>query len=88
MVIMVKSNAITISPETDTRFRKCISKAGCWKRGQRKKYADEAINDWCEKIENRKQPEIKHEPVTKEMQAVHDDYDKHHPSSKYHKVVD
>ena len=44
---------ITINPELDERFRKCVSLNSCQKRGMRKLAAEEAIKDWCEKIEKR-----------------------------------
>jgi len=53
---MVKSTSITLSKDVDTRFRKCISMASCQKRGNRKEFADEAITEWCDKIEARGEP--------------------------------
>jgi len=44
---------ITISKEVDERFRKCVSLASCQKRGMRKSAAEEAVIEWCDKIEAR-----------------------------------
>jgi hypothetical protein len=53
MVIMVKSNTVCINEKLDERFRNCISKAYPQKRGNRKRAAEEAVTDWCEKVEKR-----------------------------------
>jgi hypothetical protein len=47
------ATGITINPELDARFRKCVSLNSCQKRGMRKAAAEEAIKDWCDKIEAR-----------------------------------
>jgi len=47
------ATGITINQELDARFRSCISKAYCQKRGTRKMAAEAAIKDWCDKIEAR-----------------------------------
>jgi hypothetical protein len=44
---------IVISKDLDERFRKCISMAKCQKRGNRKECCEEAIADWCDKIESK-----------------------------------
>jgi hypothetical protein len=50
---MVEGKTITLDEETDARFRVCIGKAYPQKRGNRKRAALEAVNDWCDKIEKR-----------------------------------
>jgi hypothetical protein len=50
---IIMATGITINPELDARFRKCISLDACQKRGMRKRAAEEAIKDWCDKVEAR-----------------------------------
>jgi hypothetical protein len=48
---MVRS--ITLTDELQARFDACVIKAKGYKRGNKKTCAEEAIKDWCEKIEKR-----------------------------------
>jgi hypothetical protein len=47
------ATGITVNQELDERFRKCIGLAFPQKRGNRKRAAEEAIKDWCDKVEKR-----------------------------------
>jgi hypothetical protein len=47
---MVRS--IILSDEVQKRFDNCIIKAKGYKKGNKKICAEEAINEWCDKIDN------------------------------------
>jgi hypothetical protein len=51
---VTKNGKLDISPELNTRFRKLVERRyGGWKKGILKTGAEEAITEWCEKVEKK-----------------------------------
>ena len=45
------SKSVTVSDNVMKRFEDCVGMRKGWKKGNKKICADEALTDWCDKIE-------------------------------------